>query len=110
MHECKRNARKPYEFGVKVTLATTLKEGLVEGMHAMPCNLHDGHTLNETSEQVKLLTNQRPRTAIVGEGAEINGVQILRSGQRRGVTRTMKAMIKRRNSIEPTIGYMKSEG
>jgi IS5 family transposase len=44
------------------------------------------------------------------KGAEVDGVQILRSGQRRGVTRTMKAMIKRRSAIEPTIGHMKSDG
>ena len=30
--------------------------------------------------------------------------------QRRGVPRTMKAMIKRRSAIEPTIGHMKSDG
>ena len=44
------------------------------------------------------------------KGANVDGVQILRSGQRRGVTRTMQAMIKRRSAIEPTIGHMKSEG
>ncbi len=44
------------------------------------------------------------------KGADVDGVQILRSGLRRGVTRTMKAMIKRRSAIEPTIGHMKSEG
>lgn len=42
------------------------------------------------------------------KGAEIDGVQILRSGQRRGVTRTMKAMIKRRGAIEPTIRHMRA--
>ena len=41
----------------------------------------------------------------------VEGVQILRSGQRRGVTRTMRAMIERRSAIEPTtIGHMKSDG
>jgi transposase, IS5 family len=44
------------------------------------------------------------------KGAVVDGVEILRSGQRRGVTRTMKAMIKRRSAIEPTIGHMKSDG
>ncbi len=43
-------------------------------------------------------------------GVKVDGVQILRSGQRRGVTRTMKAMIKRRSTIEPTIGHIKSYG
>jgi IS5 family transposase len=113
--ECisKGKARNPYEFGVKVTLATTLKEGLVVGMRSMPGNPYDGHTLDETIEQVSILANQRPRMVMVDKGykgAEVDGVQILRSGQRRGVTRTMKAMIKRRSAIEPTIGHMKSDG
>jgi len=62
---------------------------------------------------VSILANQRPRVVMVDKGykgAEVDGVQILRSGQRRGVTRTMKAMIKRRSAIEPTIGHMKSDG
>lgn len=32
------------------------------------------------------------------------------SGQRRGITRPLKAMIKRRSAIKPTIGHMKIEG
>ena len=113
--ECisKGKARTPYEFGVKVTIATTLKEGLVVGMRSMPGNPWDGHTLAETIEQVSILAEHKPVTAIVDKGYQgvlVEGVQILRSGQRRGVTRTMKAMIKRRSAIEPTIGHMKSDG
>ena len=113
--ECisKGKARTPYEFGVKVTIATTLKEGLVVGMRSMPGNPWDGHTLAETIEQVSILAEHKPVTAIVDkgyQGVQIEGVQILRSGQRRGVTRTMKAMIKRLSAIEPTIGHMKSDG
>lgn|GEM_PF-3596799 len=37
-------------------------------------------------------------------------MRILRSGQRRGITRTLRAMIKRRSAIEPTIGHMKTDG
>ena len=42
--ECisKGKARTPYEFGVKVSIATTLKEGLVVGMRSMPGNPWDG--------------------------------------------------------------------
>ena len=43
-------------------------------------------------------------------GVEVEGVHILRSGQRRGITRTLKAMIKRRSAIEPAIGHMKMDG
>ena len=61
--ECisKGKARNPYEFGVRVTLATTLQEGLVVGMRSMPGNPYDGHTLDETIEQVSILANQQPR-------------------------------------------------
>ena len=76
-------------------------------------NPYDGHTLDEAIEQVSIVANQRPHTVMVDKGykgAQVDGVQILRSGQCRGVTRTMKAMIKRRSAIEPTIGHMKSDG
>jgi IS5 family transposase len=108
----KGKARTPYEFGVKVTIATTLKEGLVVGMRSIPGNPYDGHTLQETLEQVEILTDKRPSIAIVDKGyrgAELTGTQILRSGQRRGVTQAMKAMIKRRSAIEPAIGHMKMD-
>ncbi|ODS94980.1 MAG: transposase [Lautropia sp. SCN 69-89] len=113
--ECisKGKARTPYEFGVKVSIATTLKEGLVVGMRSMPGNPYDGHTLSETLEQVGILAERAPTTAIVDKGyrgVEVEGVRILRSGQKRGITRTLKAMIKRRSAIEPTIGHMKMDG
>jgi IS5 family transposase len=113
--ECisKGKARTPYEFGVKVSIATTLKEGLVVGMRSMPGNPYDGHTLQETLQQVSILAEGKPTTAIVDKGyrgVQIEGVRILRSGQKRGITRTLRAMIKRRSAIEPTIGHMKMDG
>ena len=113
--ECisKGKAHTPYEFGVKVSIATTLKEGLVVGMRSMPGNPYDGHTLAETLEQVSILAERKPTTAIVDKGyrgVEIEGVRILRSGQKRGITRTLRAMIHRRSAIEPTIGHMKMDG
>ena len=41
----------PYEFGVKVSLTTMLKERLVIGMRSIPGNPYDGHTLTEALEQ-----------------------------------------------------------
>ena len=44
--ECiaKGKVRAPYEFGVKVSIATTHKEGLVVGIKSMLGNPYDGHT------------------------------------------------------------------
>lgn len=83
------------------------------GMRAMPGNPYDGHTLAETIEQMSILADRAPKTVIVDlgyRGVELDGIQILRSGQKRGITRTLHAMIKRRNAIEPTIGHMKTDG
>ena len=55
----------------------------------------------------------QPKVVIVDkgyQGVEVLNTQILRSGQRRGVTRTLRKMIKRRSAIEPTIGHMKMDG
>lgn len=114
--ECisKGKARHPYEFGVKVSLATTLKEGLIVGMRSMPGNPYDGHTLAETIDQVSILSKTKPHTVIVDKGyrgVELDdGPRILRSGQKRGITKTLKAMIRRRSAIEPVIGHMKMDG
>jgi IS5 family transposase len=65
---------------VKVTVATTLKEGLVVGMRSMPGNPWDGHTLDETIEQVSILTNIKPKTVIVDkgyQGVKIEGIDVM---------------------------------
>lgn len=113
--ECisKGKARTPYEFGVKVSIATTLKEGFVVGARSMPGNPYDGHTLAEALEQASILADTSIHTAVVDRGyrgVDVPGVRILRSGHKRGITRTLKAMIKRRSAIEPAIGHMKADG
>ena len=113
--ECisKGKSRKPYEFGVKVTVATTLKEGLVVGMRSMPGNPYDGHTLAEAIEQKEILTNTKTKLICVDKGYkghQIENCQVLISGQKRGMTRSLKKKLKRRSAIEATIGHMKTEG
>lgn len=113
--ECisKGKARQPYEFGVKVTVATTHKEGLVVGMRSLPGNPYDGHTLPEALEQIGILTDHSPKAVFVDKGyrgVDIAGITIWRSGQRRGVTPAIKQAIRRRSAIEPVIGHMKNDG
>lgn len=47
--ECisKGQSRNPYEFGVKVGLAMTLKVNLIVGASSFPGNPYDGHTIHE---------------------------------------------------------------
>ena len=113
--ECisKGKARQSYEFGVKVTVALTHKEGLVVGMRSLPGNPYDGHTLPEAIEQVSILTAQKPKAVFVDKGyrgVSADGVTIWRSGQKRGVTPSIRKAIHRRSAVEPAIGHMKNEG
>lgn len=109
----KGKARVRYEFGCKVSIATTIDEGFVVGMRAMPGNPYDGHTLAEALEQVETLTDCRPELAVVDRGYRGHGVtrtRVLISGMRRGMTEPLKAQLRRRSAIEPEIGHMKMDG
>jgi IS5 family transposase len=109
----KGKARVRYEFGCKVSVATTIDGGFVVGMRAMPGNPYDGHTLAEALEQVETLTDRRPALAVVDRGYrghDVRGTQVLISGMRRGLTTALKAQLRRRSAIEPEIGHMKSDG
>ena len=109
----KGKARVRYEFGTKVSVATTIDEGFVVGMRAMPGNPYDGHTMDEALEQMEILTDLRPDLAVVDRGYRSQGVdrtQVLISGQRRGLTPALKALLRRRSAIEPEIGHMKTDG
>jgi len=109
----KGKAHKRYEFGTKVSVATTNRGGFVVGMRALPGNPYDGHTLSEALEQVEILTDQRPEMAFVDRGYRGHGaenVKVFISGARRGVTRTIAKLLRRRSAIEPMIGHMKNDG
>ena len=95
------NAHKRYEFGTKVSVATTNKGGFVVGMRSLPGNPYDGHTLHEALEQVEILTEQRPEMAFVDRGYRGHGVETVKvfiSGARRGVTRTIAKLLRRRSA------------
>lgn len=65
--ECisKGKVRSRYEFGVKVSMATTLKEGVVVGARSMPGNPYDGHTLSEALEQASIVSEVKPEIVFV---------------------------------------------
>lgn len=113
--ECiaKGKARTPYEFGVKVSLAVTAKEGVVVGMRSMPGAPYDGHTLHSQLEQVEILTGVRPALALADRGYRgiepAAGTRLLLSHTRR-LPPKLKRLLRRRQAIEPTIGHMKNDG
>jgi IS5 family transposase len=117
--ECigKGNARKPYEFGVKVSLAVTHKQGLMVGARSFPGNPYDGHILAAQMEQTSNLLQdlgRSPTQAIVdlgfrGADADNPGVEIIHRGRYKSLTSQHKRWLKRRQAIEPMIGHTKSD-
>lgn len=117
--ECigKGKARKPYEFGVKVSLAVTHKLGLMVGARSFPGNPYDGHTLAEQLEQTNTLLQDigvKPTTAVVDLGfrgveAACAPVQIIHRGKFKSLDAQQRKWLKRRQAIEPAIGHTKSD-
>ena len=109
MHQQGQSAAALRVWGV----TSTLREGLVVGIRAMPGNPYDGHTLEEAIEQAEILSGTRAHTVFVDKGyraARAAGVRVCMSGQRRGMTRRLKAELRRCSAIEPAIGHMKADG
>ena len=109
----KGKARVRYEFGCKVSVATTLDEGFVVGMRSFPGNPYDGHTLRDALGQVEILTDQRPALAVVDRGYrghDEGKTRVLISGTRRGLTAKEIIDLRRRSAIEAEIGHMKTDG
>ena len=115
----KGKARVRYEFGCKVSLTTTNKQGLVIASQAIAGNPYDGHTLKSALTQSQELTNVKIKSATVdkgykGHGIDSTEIDIFISGQKRhngkSLTKTIKKQLKRRSAIEPMIGHMKQDG
>ena len=114
--EClaKGKAHKKYEFGVKVSVAVTNRSGFVLGMMALPGNPYDGHTLQAAAGQVERLTGTPVARLYVDRGYRGHNDRgkdrVFLSGQRRGLTPTIRKELRRRSAIEPAIGHMKTDG
>lgn len=113
--ECiaKGKAHKPYEFGCKVAVVTTAKSNWVVGIEAVHENPYDGATLSPALSQVERLTQVRPEAAFVDRGFKGTAhhpedVAVYVSGRKR-LTRTLRALLRRRAAIEPVIGHLKHD-
>jgi len=117
--ECigKGKARTRFEFGVKVSLATTNRRApggqFVLGARSLPGNPFDGHTLADQIAQTERITGVPVERAYVDRGYrghDADKSRVFLSGQKRGVTPTIRREIRRRAGIEPVIGHLKSDG
>jgi transposase, IS5 family len=117
--ECigKGKAQARFEFGCKVSFAVTnaVAPGgqFVLGAHALPGNPYDGHTLADQIAQAERVTGTAVERAYVDRGYrghDADKARVFISGQRRGVSPTIRRELRRRNAIEPVIGHTKDDG
>ena len=119
--ECigKGKAHKPYEFGVKVSVATTLKRSkggqFVTHVQALPGNPYDGHTLAGVIPAIEQLIGNTIERLHADAGYRGHNAppeykfKIYTSKQKRRVTSQIKREMRRRSAIEPVIGHAKNE-
>lgn len=119
--ECigKGKAHKPYEFGVKVSVATTLKHSkggqFVVHVQALPGNPYDGHTLAEVIPGIEKLVGNTIERVHADAGYRGHNAppeyqfKVYTSKQKRRVTQTIKREMRRRSAVEPVIGHLKNE-
>ena len=119
--ECigKGKAHRPYEFGVKVSVATTIghaKGGqFVTHVKALPGNPYDGHTLATVIPDMEALIGNVIARLLADKGYRGHNAppdyrfRVFISGQKRGVTPRIKRELRRRAAVEPVIGHLKAE-
>ena len=119
--ECigKGKAHRPYEFGVKVSVATTLEHAaggqFVTHVKALPGNPYDGHTLATVIPDMEALVGNTLARILADKGYRGHTAppdykfRIFLSGQKRGVTPKIKRQLRRRSAVEPVIGHLKAE-
>jgi IS5 family transposase len=113
--ECisKGKAHKKYEFGCKASIVVTHKEGLALSVQALHGNPYDGHTLKQALSHAEKMSGESIDKVFVDRGYKGHGIKdcevIVASSRKKMSWRKWKEM-SRRQSIEPHIGHMKSDG
>ena len=117
--ECigKGKAHKPYEFGVKASLATTVSPSkggqFIVHAETFPGNPYDGHTLKTVLPGIEATTGDMLARILADAGYKGHNAppehkfKVYTQGQKRGVTGAIKRLFKRRAAIEPVIGHAK---
>ncbi|MBO4228606.1 IS5 family transposase, partial [Bradyrhizobium neotropicale] len=119
--ECigKGKPHRPYEFGVKVSVATTLAHAsggqFVAHVKALPGNPYDGHTLATVIPDMEALVGNTIERILADKGYRGHNAppdykfRVFTSGQKRRMTPKIKRELRRRSAVEPVIGHLKSE-
>jgi IS5 family transposase len=119
--ECigKGKAHKPYEFGVKVSVATPLHRcrggQFVAHVRALPGNPYDGHTLATVIPDLERTIGAEVERIVTDAGyrghhaPKEKRFQVYVAGNKRALSPAIKRAFRRRPAVEPVIGHLKNE-
>ena len=109
----KGKARKPYEYGCKVSLVTTQKKGFVLEASALKENTHDSKTLQKSLQNAEKNTGYEIKEVLADKGYRGHGIKdkkILIPNYKKHMSRYEKQKLKKRSAIEAYISHMKNQG
>jgi IS5 family transposase len=119
--ECigKGKAHRPYEFGVKVSVATPIRRckggQFVAHVKALPGNPYDGHTLGVVLPDIERQIGTNLERVLADAGYKGHNapnkhrLKVFTTGQKRRMTPQIKREMRRRAAVEPVIGHLKAE-
>jgi IS5 family transposase len=110
----KGKARQRYEFGQKVTVATSNGENWIVGVQLCEGNPYDGHTLASAMTTIEQTTSVPIIDAYVDKGYrghdyQGDAVVHIAGSSKKKLSRGQKKRRKRRTAVEPKIGHLKSD-
>lgn len=114
----KGKEHKKYEFGAKASIVITKKSGIIVGAYSLEKNQYDGHTLPKALEQCEELRGTRPKAAIVDRGyrgqskieeTEVHLPKPPKKTASQYEKKKARQRFRRRASIEPIIGHLKTD-
>jgi IS5 family transposase len=110
----KGKAHKRYEFGQKISIATSNRGNWILGVRLCEGNPYDGHTLTAALADVESNTGIGVSNAYVDKGYRGHGYEgdttiHIAGSSARGLTRTKRRRRRRRSAVEPVIGHLKSD-
>ena len=107
-----------YEYGNKVSIASTAKSNIIVGVVSHASNIYDGDTLKEVLEHISHIRGKEVSQAVCDRGyrgkKEVGGTAIILPSK--GLKRDnryqrdkKRKQCRRRAAIEPIIGHLKSD-
>ena len=110
----KGKAHKRYEFGQKISVATSNRDNWILGVDLCQGNPYDGHTLAAAIDSIESNTGLNVTDAYVDKGYRGHDYQgeatiHLAGSSARNLTRIKKQRRRRRSAVEPKIGHLKAD-